>query len=60
LIVHEHADDGEAFAKARRLHCQSRLEELEFVSVSGVGRLKELAVVGLGAEHGNLHDAPPQ
>jgi hypothetical protein len=30
------------------------------VFVSGVGRLKELAVVGLGAEHGNLHDAPPQ
>ena len=60
LVVHERADDGEALAKARRLRRQPRLKELELVSVSGVGRVQELAVVGFGAEHGNLHDAPPQ
>ena len=57
LVVDEDAHTGKALGKARRLRREPRLEEAKLMAVRRIRRLEELAVVGLGAEDGDPHDA---
>ena len=58
-VVDEDADRREALGQARGRAVEARLQEIEGMAGLGGGLAQEDAVVGLGAEDGNVHVLAP-